>query len=436
MEKISFQKEVPVVGHYNTVVCGGGAAGWVAAVASARAGCKTALIERFGFLGGTATTGYVIPLSGCYHNGKRVVGGIAWEFVERMVEAGAAQVELPKGHVSFDPEMYKVIAWKMVKEAGVEVYSNSYITHCETDGRKVTHIVIDSKNGAEALSADVFIDATGDGDLCHLAGVEMLPVESELQPMSMCFLLGGVDLTTDLLKYSIHHDGKFCKQSIHTVIHDYLEELKETEEVPQFGGPWFNTVMVGDLVAVNITRAAADACNREEMTTAEAKMREDTHKIIELLRKKFPEFKNCYVASTAIQAGVRETRRIKGICTLKGEDVLNGVVYSDSIARCAHPMDIHSAKDNSQILIHLPTSGKIPFRALIPNEYDNLLAAGRCISADRAAYASVRVQATVMAIGEAAGVAASLCGADTPVSKVDINALHRKLRENKAIFED
>jgi len=434
MDYIRTQKEIPIVGHFHTVVCGGGAAGWSAAVASARQGKKTALIEKFSFLGGTATAGLVVPLSGCYHKEKRVVGGIPWEFTKEMEKVGTAQIELPKGHISFDPEYYKLLAWEMTEKAGVEIFSNCYITGCETDGRRITHVIFESKNGAEALSGDVFIDATGDGDLCHLAQVEMLPAPKELQPMSMCFILAGVDLTTDLLKNHIHHDGKNCKQSVHTLIHDYLEELTATEYVPQFGGPWFNTTMGGGLVAVNLTRAAGDATNRAELTRAEAKMRADAYILVNHLKKRFPEFANCAIASIAIQAGIRETRHIKGLKAACGQDMLNNVIPADSIACCAHPIDIHSAHDNSQILKHLPVPGHIPYGALVPQEYDNLLAAGRCISADRESYATIRVQATVMAIGEAAGVAASLCDRETATKDISINQLHQKLRDVDAIF--
>ncbi len=434
MDKITYQKQAPVVGHYHTVVCGGGPAGWVAAVASARAGRKTALIERFGFLGGTATTGFVVPISGFFHQGRQVVGGIGWELVERMVAASKAQVELPKGHVSFDPEYYKLAAQEMVAEAGVDLYTNSYMVHMTGQDRRIESVIIESKNGAEALTADYFIDATGDGDLCHMAGVEMLECEVELQPLSMCFLLGGVDLTTDLLKYHIHHDGKHCKQSIHTEIHDYLQKLSETRQVPQFGGPWFNAVMSGDLVAVNITRAAADATDRAQMTAAESKMRKDAFVLLELLREHYPEFKNAYIAYTAVQGGVRETRRIKALHTVTGAEMKGGVVFPDVIALGAHPMDIHYAKDNSQTIDHLPIAAGIPYRSIVPAEYDNLLVAGRCLSADRTAYASVRVQATLMAVGQAAGIALAMCNAGDRAAEVDIDALHENMKLNKAIF--
>ena len=195
-----------------------------------------------------------------------------------------------------------------------------------------------------------------------------------------------------------------------------------------------NTTMGEGLIAVNITRTAGNGADRESLTQSEEKMREAAFRLVELLRARYPEFKDCRIVANAIQAGIRETRHIKGLHTVTGREVLDNTVFPDSIACCAHPMDIHSATDNSQILMHLPVPGHIPYRTLVPAEYDNLLAAGRCISANRESYASIRVQATVMAIGEAAGIAASLCNKTVAAKDIDIPLLHKKLRESDAIF--
>ena len=165
MSTVKVERDVKVVGSYDTVVCGGGPAGWIAAVSSARAGKKTALVERYGFIGGTATAGYVVPISGFHFNGRRVVGGIAWEFVEELVKLDAALVEYPKGHVSVNPEYYKLVSRRMLDQAGVDLYTNTYLADCIKDGNKVTHIIVNSKNGTEAISGKCFIDATGDADL-------------------------------------------------------------------------------------------------------------------------------------------------------------------------------------------------------------------------------------------------------------------------------
>ena len=259
MDQLTIERQAPVIAQYDAVVCGGGPAGWVAAVSAARNGCRTALIEKMSYLGGTPTAGLVDPISGGYHKGKRVLGGVGWEFVERLVAAGAGQVELPKGHVSFDPEYYKLLAQRMVLEAGVELYTNTVVSACQMADGRVTHVLIESKDGLQALAAGTVIDATGDGLVCRRAGVPMQVSAGGMQPMSLCFLLRNVDVTTALLRDHIHHTG-LHGQSKHMGIYHALQKLaKQGEDVPQFGGPWFNSTMQEDLICVNITRAAACA---------------------------------------------------------------------------------------------------------------------------------------------------------------------------------
>ncbi len=430
---LSLNKEIPVVGRYDVTVCGGGPAGWVAAVAAARCGCRTALIERFGFLGGTATAGLVMPISGFYNNGARVVGGIAWEFVREMERCGAAQVELPKGHVSADPEYYKLIAQRMVKASGVDVYTNSYISGVVKDGRGMDAVIFENKNGTEAVESRFFIDATGDGDLCALAGAAMLQVD-RMQPLSMCFELTGVDVTTPLLQDSIHHDGK-SGHSVNNVIQNYLETAYQEGRCPMFCGPWFNTLVKGDRLVVNMTRNTASVLDNRAYAEGEFQLREDIFTLVALLREKYPEFRNCTISSSAVNAGVREGRRLLGEYTLTGQDLLGGVAFEDGIARNAHPVDIHAPTAGGQILAEMPVSGYIPYRSLISPDLDNLMASGRIISTDEWAHATIRVQATAMAIGEAAGTAAALCvKSGENVHTADVSELRRRLAANGAIL--
>lgn len=417
-------------GSFDVVVCGGGPAGLASAVSAARCGCRAAIVERLGFLGGTATAGLVVPMSGFFHKGSRVVGGIAWELVEQLEAMGAAQVEYPKGHVSVHPEYWKLAAQRMALQSHVELFTNSYLSGCETENGKISAITIVSKNGTERIRGRCFIDATGDADLCFLAGVPMQPEGGEMQPLSLCFLLGGVDVTTPLLRDSIHHNGRGGAPSCNAVIHDYLMQCVEEGKLDCFGGPWFNSLLKGDTLAVNVTRAAANAVDRAELTATEMRLREDMFTIVELLRQGFPEFRNCYIVSSGVNAGIRETRRIRGLETVTGEDLAGGKVPVCPAAKCAHPMDIHSAKDACQVLKKLEEPGYVPHTALIPVGTENLLASGRCISADRDAYASIRVQATAMCIGEAAGIMAALSSQrDCPVSAIPPRDLLEVFRE-------
>ncbi len=435
MKELQIKKTAPVVGEYDVVVCGGGPAGLTAAISAARCGRKTALIERYGFLGGTATGGVVVPISGFYFQGRRVVGGIAWELVQRLEKLGAAQVELPKGHVSVNPECYKLVAEQMAAESGVALYTNAYLSDCIKEERRVTYVVIESKSGTEAIGGRCFIDATGDGDLCCMAGVPMLPPSEERQPISLCFILSGVQTDTPLLRDCIHHDGKNGKPSCNAEIRSYLLERMEAGEAPQFGGPWFNALLMGDSLAVNITRIDADATDRGDFAAAERCLRADMFRLVALLREKYPEFKNCAIVSSGVNAGVRESRRIKGVRTLTLQDVLEGAIPACPVAHCAHPMDIHSAKSAAQQLTALKGDCYVPHEAMVATGFPNLIAAGRCVSAEREPYASLRVQATVMSIGEAAGLMADLhCETGASVDALPIEPLKTRIDEKKFVL--
>lgn len=420
---------------FDVVVCGGGPAGWVSAVASARLGARTALIERFGFLGGTATAGYVVPISGFYKNGELVVGGIPYLFAKDLESMGAAQFEMPKGNLSINTEYYKLLAQRMVLDAGVNLYTNSCVISAETEGSAVRSVKINSKNGVETVRAKYFVDATGDGDLCSYVGMPMWS-RDDPQPISLCFVLSGVDCTTELLKNSIHHDGKDGSRSCNSEIRSFLTSVLDGSGT-LFGGPWFNTLLCGDSVAVNVTRSNARVLNAREYSLAECQLREDMFKITQLLKERFPEFRNCQISVSACNAGVRESRHLQGAYILTGDDLLNSVSFADTIAMCSHPMDMHDPNSSAQELFDLNKAGSIPYRCLYARDFSNILAAGRIISANVPAYASIRVQATAMAIGQASGTAAALCAnLGYSVESLPVEKLQETLLANGAIISN
>ena len=214
----------------------------------------------------------------------------------------------------------------------------------------------------------------------------------------------------------------------HEAMQKALRELAKTEEVPQFGGPWFCHILRPGFTLVNVTRTFADMDNHLDATAAECRLREDAFRFTELFRRLDPAFRNCYLAYTAPTVGTRETRHIRGVHILTGEEYLNREHFPDTVARSAHPIDIHSAKDTHQRCTFLEDAAYIPYRSLIVPGYDNLIVPSRCLSADQIASASVRVQAPMMCLGQAAGLAAAMCSRENiSVHNVDIPALRETL---------
>ena len=433
---LNFTREIPVRASYDVAVVGGGPAGFIAAIAAARGGARVALIEKYGFLGGAATAALVNPISTFRKNGELVIGGIAWEFVERLTALGGADKSYPNGNVPVDAELYKLVAQRMVLEAGVTLYLHTVPVDIAGDPTAPTHLVLHSKSGIEAIEAKYFIDCTGDGDLCAACGVPMqeMPALEQLQPASLGFRLGGVK--TELIT-GLHPATPGAKFQMVSVREIFTRLAGEGVRVPNFGGPWFCTVCndAAGIVSVNITRTQANAADGESVTRAECTLREDVHTLFGLLKKYVPAFENSYLITSAAQAGFRESRRIRGMHTLSAAEYASAFHFPDSVARGAHPIDIHRAADSGQDVKFLEKAGYIPYRAMVAEGFDRLLAAGRCISADREAFGSIRVMATAMALGHAAGTAVALCLArGCGTTALDTEMLRAALLEQGAII--
>ena len=323
-------------------------------------------------------------------------------------------VEEPRCNISFNPEVYKLTAQRMVEKAGVKCFMNAYIADCvvaeddSTKEKKITGVVIVNKSGMQVVEGAYFVDATGDGDLAHFAGVPMLPQLRDLQPGTLCFCLAGVDTSTERMHIIHQKNHRFNHQA--GFVRDALFALREQGvHVPKFGGPWLATTMVPGCITVNLTRAAMDATDSEDLQKAECQMREDVFCLVNHLKEHVEEFKNCYITAIATVAGVRESRRIEGMHVLTGQEYVKAYHFEDAVARACHAVDIHLPGDEGQILTFPEDAGYIPYRSLIAKNFPNLLVAGRAVSADADAFAAIRVQVPCMETGQAAGVAAALC---------------------------
>ena len=418
----------------DVAVIGGGPGGLPAAIRAARMGKKTILVERNSFLGGTAASGLGI-LGYLDRQGRKALGGIAQELIDRLTGYGGAIGHYPcpvhNSITPISPDWFKIVAVEMCREAGVEVLFNSELLDATIENGRVVCAEVYGKCTRTLIEAKVYIDGTGDGDLAHMADVPMQPnPDGELQPSSYCFILSGVDTESELLNRCMYHNGINGPSQCKPVREKLLAMKAAGADLPDFGGPWFNNVMHKGSVAVNITRRAADATDNRNFSAAECQLREDIFTFTRILKENFAEFADCYVSSTAPQAGVRESRRICGVHTVTADEYVNAYRYEDSISRGIHPIDIHASKGTHQTRIDLDKPAYVPYRALIAPNYPNLLVAGRCLSADRQALASLRVMASCMGTGQAAGVAAAQSVASRrPVQEIDTARLVSTLKD-------
>lgn len=430
-------RQLQVVREADVVVCGGGPSGFIAAIAAARNGAKTLLLEHYGFLGGMATAGLVGPISKFNFGGDRIVSGIPEEFIGRMAQLGGAITDLQSGNVPYDPEIYKYTALKMVEDAGVDILLHSRIVGCVTDPSQagtLSHVLIENNSGRQAIAAKYFIDCTGTGDLISRS---QLPWEmrnkndGELQPMSLYFRLGGVD--TSAFNLLMAQDG--VKYANLELKHLLMEEVA-AGRLSNFGGPWavHGSALREGQLSVNATRFRGNAADGNDISTAERILREEVMRIVRVFTEKVPAMRNAYLIDTATQVGIRETRGITGLYTMTLEDILRSGGFDDTVAYGGHPVDIHRAADSKQDVDFLQEPYPIPYRSLVPQGAANLLVAGGCLSATHEAFASIRVQAQCMALGQAAGTAAALCSSgNISVSELDGKSLREELKGQGAI---
>lgn len=426
-------REIPVAGAFDVIVAGGGPAGVIAAIAAARGGARTLLIERYGFVGGMSTSALVTPISEFRVAGEQHIGGIPLELMHRAAELGGAEIERDSGNWPVNDEIIKLAAQRMLLESGVTLLFHTWFADVIVDDGRVSHIIVQNKSGRTAYACEVVIDCTGDADVVRAAGLPTTKSEV-LQPATLWFQLGGVD--TDALEY-VFGDAVDGILPVSESIRARLAELHATGEVPLFGGPWINRFFHDGFVSINVLREPTDASDPERFTLTETSLREKMHALIEILRREFPEFRDAWLAKSGIQTGVRETHHIVGLYELTQDDVIHPKAFPDTIAKGAHTIDIHHADSidqNEFVLLRRPYN--VPFRCLVPQGSVNVVTAGRCLSADGPGFGSVRVMATCMAMGQGAGTAAALAVAhDMSMTDVDFDLLRSVLIEQGAIID-
>jgi hypothetical protein len=426
-------RETPVVGNYDVVVCGGGPSGLIAAIAAARNGARTLLIERYGFVGGMSTSALVTPISEFRFGDSFHIGGIPLELLRRAAELGGADLGRGSGNYPVDDEILKLAAQRLLVEAGVTLLYHSWFADCIVNEGHVTHVIVQNKAGRVAYRAKIVVDCSGDADVVRAAGMPVVKSDV-LQPATLWFHLGGVD--TAALQH-LFGDAVNGVLPVSATIRDRLAELHADGEIPVFGGPWINSFFHEGMVSINLLRAPTDASDPEWFSRTEVSLRETMHQSIDVLRREFPAFRDCWLAKSGIQTGVRETYHIVGEYHLVKDDIVEAKPFPDTVAKGAHVIDIHEPDSIDQTtFVHPKRAYAIPLRCLIPIGSVNLVTAGRSLSADGPGFGSARVMATCMAMGQGAGTAAALCVRHGwAIGEVDPTVLHDTLTSQGAIVD-
>ncbi|RZL96707.1 MAG: FAD-dependent oxidoreductase [Variovorax sp.] len=416
----------------DVIVCGGGVAGAMAAVAAARAGASVLLVERYGFLGGNATAGAIAQFNSWQTaNGRRVVAGLADEVVSRLGRYGGAGQHatfvMSTGHrmdrVEYAPEVLKLVLDDMVQEAGVRALLHASVLDVDVTGRHIDCVRVLTKSGVIELRAQVLIDASGDIDALKRAGAAFLELDDgeALQPATMMFRFGPIDFArfdalsgaeTAVLARRGFEEGRLARAALHSSRDPFTHD------------GWFN-----------ISRLAIDATDAMALGAAEIEGRRQAWKAAQYLRECVPGCTEGQLRAFATQVGVRETRRIVGDHVLTSEELLLPEQFPDAIAAGAYPIDIHPPAGGELRYEGLGADHayQIPYRSLIPVGFDNALVVGRGVSATHSAHAAIRVMTISMAVGQAAGVAAAMAVRHHgDVRAVSIPALRERLLDEGA----
>jgi hypothetical protein len=432
-------RQTPVHGEYEVVVLGGGPAGMAAAVAAARSGRSTLLVERYGFLGGMGTAAGVTNFCGLHANVhgeiRQVVHGVADGLLQRIARLGG----LNTPHALFgktvaqayDTAAYKIAADDLLLSAGVEILFHALAAGVLMDSqRRVQALLVETKSGRRAILGRAFIDASGDGDLAAWAGAPFDKGDGHgnmLYPSTM-FRLNGIDPERAGKAWEV-----IPKLMLQAEAEGRYKFPRKTPIVrPQKSGiEW----------RVNLTQLAnregnaMDGTDARELSDAEVLGRRQIASVAGFLRE-VPGFEQSYIVDIAPQVGIRETRRVRGLYQLTESDVLDCASFDDTIGVNGWPLELHLKGDVEFRWPKIPESrgfNHLPYRMTVPEGLDNVWVAGRCASMSHEAQSAARVTGACFVMGEAAGVAAHLALQSGSTNEaIDVPALQSRLAENGA----
>lgn len=443
MDRLTLGSIPSVADPFDVIVVGSGSAGATAAIAAARTGARTLLVEKLPFLGGTSTA-VLDTFYGFYTPGtssRRVVAGIGAEVVQELRRLGSV-VERPNTYgagtgVTYLAEHLKVAWERLVLDAGVQVLLHAQVQAASVEDARTTTLLLATKAGLRTVSGQVVVDASGDADVCFFGGFGY-ELAGDLRPAQT------LTTTFKLVNVDTERRRSISKDELHARMADAAQR---GYALPRKEGSDHITPVEG-MMATVMTRVEhvyrdgdtiVNATDPEVLTSAEVEGRRQAVEYSRFLVDCVPGYENASLVSFSTQIGVRETRRAYGDYRLTREDVLAARQFPDSIGLCGAPIEDHHGKGGAGTTWeYLPDGAAvgIPLRALIARDADNLLVAGRCFSASHSAQASVRSMAQCMAMGQAAGTAAALAAREQGnVRAVAADVVRDRLRDAGALLD-
>jgi hypothetical protein len=419
-------RRTPVVADIDVLVAGGGPAGVAAALAAAREGARTLLIERHGMVGGTWTAGLLNPFFEFHRKG--------WIVAELVDELQKAKVWLSfKSMWTFDTEFMKLLLERLLEQAGAETWYYSFAADTIVEHDRVRGVIVEGKSGRQAVLAKVVVDCTGDGDIAARAGVPYQlgrPSDSACQPMTLMFEIEGI--------------GDYVQPDPET-LYDQMQQAIERGGLPvklPIGrvnyAPWIINLPRSGAAAVQATHVyRMNPLDTRDLTAATRQARRQAHELTLVIRH-IPGLEHVRLTQTAPAIGIRESRHLAGRHTLDLDDLRAGRTFEDAVTFGAFGVDIHDVNpgESKKSAHSTPIRPyEIPYRCLLPQRLSGLLFAGRCISGTHEAHASFRVTGTCMAMGQAAGLAAAISAAENrSPEQLDGKSLNKALRTRGVQF--
>lgn len=432
----------------DVLVAGGGTAGIASAISAARQGADVILCESGGYLGGIATKGLVTTFMTCYdRKGEtQIIRGIFEEFVNKMVADGGAihpsechgsdsfSGYRKQGHYGVTPfleESFKRVAEEMCIEAGVKLLYHTNVMGCETDKNTIKSVYAAFGADVFKITAKQYIDATGNCSLASAAGAKTMRGNEDgtVQTASMFFQIDGVD--KDALDLYMQENDEMRKRY-------FMDEIEEARKKGEFPCGTRKLRIFEDLQGIwSVNMAQEDSEVNEfdpiAVTNAEISQRKQILEIIDFLKKYIPPLKNIRLVKTASEIGIRESKRIIGKTVFTADDILNQRHFEDRIAVCANSMDVHEAGRVNYTAYTSEKNYYIPLSCLISDNINNLMAVGKCLSADKRAFAAVRVMPPCFAMGQAAGITATLAlKVNSLLQDISVKEVQKILLENGA----